>query len=137
MQEENSREQQQREERSIGELFAELSQKTTTLVRQEIQLAKVEMSQKASRVGKNVGFLLIGGVVAYTGLLAVVAAAIILLGEVIAYWLSAAIIGVVIAAVGAALVVKGANTLRQEEPTPRETVETLQEDKEWLKDQTS
>jgi uncharacterized membrane protein YqjE len=137
MQEENSREQQQREERSIGALFAELSQKTTTLVRQEIQLAKVEMSQKASRVGKNVGFLLIGSVVAYTGLLAVVGAGIILLGQVIAYWLSAAIIGVVIAAVGAVLIVKGANTLRQEEPTPRETVETLQEDKEWLKDQTS
>jgi uncharacterized membrane protein YqjE len=137
MQEENSREQQEREERSIGELFAELSQKTTTLVRQEIELAKVEMSQKASRVGKNVGFLLIGGVVAYTGLLAVVGAAIILLGQMIAYWLSAAIIGVVIAAVGAVLVVRGANTLRQEEPTPRETVETLQEDKEWLKDQRS
>jgi uncharacterized membrane protein YqjE len=137
MQEENSREQQEREDRSLGELFAELSQKTTSLVRQEIELAKVEMSQKASRVGKNVGFLLIGAVVAYTGLLAVVAAGIILLGEVIAYWLSAAIIGVVIAAVGAVLVVKGANTLRQEEPTPRETVETLQEDKEWLKDQTS
>jgi uncharacterized membrane protein YqjE len=133
MQEENSSEQHEREERSIGELFAELSQKTTTLVRQEIQLAKVEMSQKASRVGKNVGFLVIGGVVAYTGLLAVVAAGIIVLGEVIAYWLSAAIIGVVIAAVGAVLVVKGANTLRQEEPTPRETVETLQEDKEWLR----
>ena len=127
---------QQREERSIGELFAELSQKTTTLVSQEIQLAKVEMSQKASRVGKNVGFLVIGSVVAYTGLLAVVAAGIILLGQVIAYWPSAAIIGVVIAAVGAVLVVKGANTLRQDEPTPRETVETLQEDKEWLKDQT-
>ena len=137
MQEENSTEQQQREERSIGELFAELSQKTATLVRQEIELAKVEMTQKASRVGKNVGFLVIGSVVAYTGLLAVVAAVIILLGEVMAYWLSAAIIGVVIAAVGAVLVVKGANTLRQEEPTPRETVETLQEDKEWLKDQTS
>src|ERR687889_128894 len=137
MQEENSREQQQREERSIGALFAELSQKTTTLVRQEIQLAKVEMSQKASRVGKNVGFLVIGGGVAYTGLLAVVAAGIMLLGQVIAYWLSAAIIGVVITAVGTVLIVKGANTLRQEEPTPRETVEPLQEDKEWLKDQTS
>jgi uncharacterized membrane protein YqjE len=136
MQEENSREQQKRDDRSIGELFAELSQKTTTLVRQEIQLAKVEMSQKASRVGKNVGFLVIGGVVAYTGVLALVTAAIIVLGQVIAYWLSAAIIGVVITLIGAALVLKGANTLRQEEPTPRETVETLQEDKEWLKDQT-
>jgi hypothetical protein len=136
MQEENRAGRQQREERSIGELFAELSQKTTTLVRQEIQLAKVEMSQKASRVGKNVGFLVVGGVVAYTGVLALVAAGIILLGQLIPYWLSAAIIGFVIAAVGVVLVIKGANTLRQEEPTPRETVETIQEDKEWLKDQT-
>jgi uncharacterized membrane protein YqjE len=136
MQEENRGERQERDERSIGELFAELSQKTTTLVRQEIQLAKVEMSQKASRVGKNVGFLVVGGVVAYTGVLALVTAGIIVLGQLIPYWLSAAIIGIVIAAVGAVLVVKGANTLRQEEPTPRETIETLQEDKEWLKDQT-
>jgi hypothetical protein len=129
-------ERQERDERSIGELFAELSHKTTALVRQEIQLAKVEMSQKASRTGKNVGFLLVGGVVAYTGVLALVAAGIILLGQVIPYWLSAGIIGFVIAAVGAVLVIKGANALRQEDPTPRETVETLQEDKEWLKDQT-
>ncbi len=94
------------------------------------------MSQKASRAGKNVGFLVIGGVVAYTGLLALVAAVILVLGLVIPYWLSAAIVGLVIAAVGAILVVKGANTLRQEDPTPQETVETLQEDKEWLRDQT-
>lgn len=127
---------QQRDNRSIGELFAELSRETTTLVRQEINLAKTEMSQKASRAGKNVGFLVIGGVVACIGLLALVAAGILLLGLVIPYWLSAAIIGFVIAAVGLALVLKGANTLRQEDPTPRETVETLQEDREWLRDQT-
>ncbi len=126
----------QRDDRSIGELLAELSRETTTLVRQEINLAKTEMSQKASRVGKNVGFLVIGGVVAYTGILGLVAAGIILLGLVIPYWLSAAIIGFVIAAVGVALVLKGANTLRQEDPTPQETVETLQEDREWLRDQT-
>ncbi len=122
--------------RSIGELIGELSRETVTLVREEIQLAKAEMSQKASRVGKNVGFLVIGAVVAYTGVLALVAAAIILLGQVIPYWLSAAIIGFVIAAIGLFLVVKGANTLRQEDPAPRETVETLQEDREWLRDQT-
>src|SRR5919112_146033 len=133
MQEDNSTEQQQREERSIGELFAELSQKTTTLVRQEIQLAKAEMSQKASRVGKNVGFLIIGGVVAYTGLLAIVAAVIIVLGGVIPLWLSALVVGLVIAALGLFLVVKGANTLRQEDPAPQETIETLKEDREWLR----
>lgn len=72
-------------DRSIAELFSELSRKTTALLRQEMQLAKAEMTQKASRVGKNVGFLVIGGVVAYTGVLALVAAGIILLGRVIPY----------------------------------------------------
>ena len=60
-------------------------EETTALLRQEVQLAKAEMTQKASRVGKNVGFLVIGGVVAYTGVLALVAAGIILLGRVIPY----------------------------------------------------
>jgi len=124
-------------DRSIAELVTRLSKETVTLVRKEVQLAKAEMSQKASRVGKNVGFLVVGGVVAYTGLLALVAALILVLGLIIPYWLSAAIVGLVIVAIGAVLVTKGANTLRQEDPTPRETVETLQEDREWLRDQTS
>lgn len=127
---------QEKDDRSIGELVAELSRETVTLVRQEVQLAKAEMSQKASRVGKNVGFLVIGGVVAYTGLLAIVAAVIIVLGNALPLWLSALVVGLVIAAVGLVLVLKGANTLRQEDPTPRETVETLKEDREWLRDQT-
>ena len=126
---------QEKDERSIGELFAQLSQETTELFRHEIQLAKAEMSQKASRVGKNLGFLVVGGVVAYTGVLALVAAGIILLGQVIPYWLSAGIIGLAIALIGLFLVIKGANTLRQEDPAPRETVETLKEDSQWLKNQ--
>ncbi len=128
--------QEEKDDRSIGELIAELSRETTTLVRQELQLAKVEMSQKASRAGKNVGFLVVGGVVAYMGLLAIIAAVIIVLGNVIALWLSALVVGAVIAAVGLVLVIKGANTLRQEDPTPQETIETLKEDREWLRDQT-
>ncbi len=128
--------QEEKDDRSIGELIAELSRETTTLVRQELQLAKVEMSQKASRAGKNVGFLVVGGVVAYTGLLAIIAAVIIVLGNVIALWLSALVVGAVIAAVGLVLVIKGVNTLRQEDPTPQETIETLKEDREWLRDQT-
>ena len=51
---------QEKDDRSIGELFSELSRETTALLRQEVQLAKVEMTQKASRVGKNVGFLVVG-----------------------------------------------------------------------------
>ena len=56
-----------KDDRSLGELFSELAQETSTLVRQEVQLAKTEMGQKASRVGKDVGFLAAGGAVAYAG----------------------------------------------------------------------
>lgn len=128
---------QERGDRSVGELFAELSRETVTLVRKEVQLARAEMGQKASRVGKNVGFLVVGGVVAYTGVLALVTGLILVLGALVPYWLSALIVGFVISAVGTVLVIKGANTLRQEDPAPQETVETLKEDREWLKNQTS
>ena len=125
------------DDRSVGDLVTELSQETVTLVRQEIQLAEAEMTRKAIRVGKNAGLLAAGGVVAYTGSLTLVAATVALLGERIPVWRSAAVVGVGISAVGLGLAVKGANTLRQEDPVPRETVETLKEDREWLKDQTS
>lgn len=128
---------QEKDDRSVGELFAELSRETVTLVRKEVQLARAEMGQKASRVGKNVGLLVVGGVVAYTGVLALVAGIILVLGLLVPYWLSALVVGLVISAVGAFLVVKGANTLRREDPAPRETVETLKEDREWLKNQTN
>jgi Flp pilus assembly protein TadB len=124
------------DDRSLGELFSELSQETTTLIRQEVNLAKTEMSQKASRVGKDVGFLAAGGAVAYAGLLAIVAGVIALLGLVIPLWLSALLVGLVVAAIGYFLVRKGLDALKQEDPAPRETIETLKEDKQWAKDQT-
>jgi hypothetical protein len=125
-----------RDDRSVGELFSELSQETTTLIRQEVQLAKTEMSQKASRVGKDVGFLAAGGAVAYAGLLAIIAGVIALLALVIPLWLSALLVGLVVAAIGYFLVKRGLDALKQEDLAPRETIETLKEDKEWAKDQT-
>ena len=125
-----------KDDRSIGELFAELSQEAATLVRQEVQLAKTEMSQKASRVGKDVGFLAAGGAVAYAGLLAIIAGVIFLLALAIPLWLSALLVGIAVAAVGYVLVRKGLDALKQENPAPQETIETLKEDKEWAKDQT-
>ncbi|PLS87347.1 MAG: phage holin family protein [Actinobacteria bacterium] len=125
-----------RDDRSIGELFAELSRETAALVRQEMNLAKAEMGQKASRAGKHVGFLAAGGAVAYAGLLAIIAGAIFLLGLVIPLWLSALLVGIVVAIVGYLLVRKGLDALKQEDLAPRETIETLKEDKEWARDQT-
>jgi len=125
-----------KDERSLGELFAELAQDTSTLVRKEVQLAKTEMSQKASRVGKDVGFLAAGGAVAYAGLLAVLAGVIVLLGQVIPMWLSALLVGLVVAGVGYFLVRRGLDALKREDLAPRQTIETLKEDQQWAKDQT-
>jgi putative superfamily III holin-X len=123
-------------DRSLGELFSELAQDTSTLVRQEMTLAKTEMSQKASRVGKDVGFLAAGGAVAYAGLLAVLAGIIVLLGQIIPMWLSALLVGLVVAGVGYFLVRKGLDALKREELAPRQTIETIKEDGQWAKDQT-
>ncbi len=125
-----------RDDRSLGELFSELAQKTTTLVRHEVNLAKVEMSEKASRAGKHVGFLAAGGAVAYAGLLAILAAVIILLNDVMPLWLAALLVGLVVAAVGYFLIRRGLDALQREDLAPRQTMETLKEDKEWAKDQT-
>jgi len=126
---------QQREERSLGELFADLARETSTLVRQEVTLAKTEITQKASEVGRDGGKVGIGGAIAYAGLLAIVAALILGLGEFLPLWLSALIVGVVVAGVGYAVLPRGVSALKRANLNPHETIETLKEDAEWAKDQ--
>lgn len=122
--------------RSLGELFSELAQETSTLVRQEVTLAKTEMSHKASRAGKHIGVLAAGGAVAYAGLLTILAGVIVLLDNVMPLWASALLVGVVVAIVGYLLVRRALDALKREEFAPRETMETLREDQQWAKDQT-
>jgi hypothetical protein len=122
--------------RSLGELFSELAQETSTLVRQEVTLAKTEMSHKASRAGKHIGVLAAGGAVAYAGLLAILAGVIVLLDNVMPLWASALLVGVVVAVVGYFLVRRALDALKREDFAPRETMETLKEDNQWAKEQT-
>ena len=65
--------------RTLGEMFGELSREIRTLVHQEIQLARTELTEKMSRLGKGVGFVIGGGLLAYGGLLAIVAAIVLAL----------------------------------------------------------
>ena len=90
-------------DKSIGELFGELAQEVGSLVRQEVALAKVEMSRKAAEAGKSAGMVAAGGTLAHAGLLAVIAGVILALGMLIPLWGAALIVGVVVLAVGAAL----------------------------------
>lgn len=127
---------QSRDERSLGELFSELAQETSTLVRQEMNLAKTELSQKASTAGKHVGVLAAGGALAYAGLLAILAGVIVLLNNVMPLWVSALLVGIVVAVVGYLLVRRALDALKREDFAPRQTMETLKEDQRWAKDQT-
>ena len=126
-----------RDDRSLGELFAELAQETSTLVRQEVNLAKTEMSQKVSRAGRHAGVLAAGGALAYAGLLAILAAVIVLLDNVMPLWVSAALVGVVVAVVGYLLIRRALDALEREDFAPRETIETLKEEQRWAKGQTA
>ena len=123
------------ENRPLGDLFGDLATDMSNLVRQEVTLAKVEITQKAKYVGRNVGYLVIGGAVAYAALLAIIAAIIMLLAKVVPHWGSALIVGVVVGGIGWMLIGKAMMALQKADLTPRETVETLKEDATWMKEQ--
>jgi hypothetical protein len=127
------------QERSIGELFGQLTQDMTLLVRQEIQLARTEMSEKLSRFTTNILSVGAGGFVAYLGGLALVAAAILALRDLanISLALSALIVGAILAIVGYVMLQRGLKELKRVDLAPRRTVETLKDDVQWAKEQTS
>ena len=128
-----------RQEGSIGELFGQLSQDMTLLVRQEVQLARTEMSDKLSRFTTNLVSVLSGGFVAYLGGLALVAALILAIRDLanISLALSALIVGAVLAIVGYVMLQKGVKELKRVDLAPRRTVETLKDDVQWAKEQRS
>jgi hypothetical protein len=122
-----------KEDRSLGDLFAELAGETGTLVRQEVALAQTEIVHKATKAGKNVGYLVVGGAVAYAGALAVIAGVIILLSNVIPAWLSAVLIGVAVSGAAYFMITSALAELKKTDPMPRNTIETIKEDAKWLK----
>jgi hypothetical protein len=125
-----------RDERSLGDLFSDLSRETTTLVRQEVQLAKAELTQSATEAARGIGMLVAGGAVAYAGLLFLLLA--IVFGLIEAGWdpwVSALVVGLVVVAIGGVLVLRARESLKPANLAPKKTVETLKEDAEWAKEQ--
>ena len=119
-------------ERSLGELFAELSRETGVLVRKEVELATTEMTSKAKVAGGHVGIVAAGGALAHAGLLVLLAAFVIGLAQLgVTPWLSALIVAVVTMVVGYVLVNKGLSNLRRTSVAPTQTIETLQETATW------
>lgn len=133
-------------ERSLPELVKQLTEQTTLLVQQEIQLAKVEtkeaidlakaeMTEKAKEAGKGAGMLGAAGVLGLLAGIAFTAFLILVLGTFLPDWLAALIVTVLYAAIAAVLALQGKKQLQSIDPAPKQTIETVKEDIEWAKTQ--
>jgi xanthine/uracil permease len=126
---------------TLGSLLAELREESTTLLRQEIALAKAELNEKAAHVGKNTLELATGGALAYAGLIVLLIGVALLLTRVLvavgvspqmAMWLGPVIVGLIVAIIGASMAMKAKKAMSAEKLIPHETVESLKEDKRWI-----
>jgi len=121
-------------EKSIGELFKDLSAETSALIRHELALAKAELSEKGKEAGKGAGLFGGAGAVGLLGAGAITAGIILLLDLAIAAWLAAIIVGLIYVAVAAFLGLKGRDRIQAATPpVPEQTVDTVKEDVEWAK----
>jgi hypothetical protein len=120
-------------ERSFGELVGDLSSQTSTLVRKEIELARVELQQKGKLAGRGAGLLAGGAVAGLLALGALTAGLIALLDKAMATWVAALIVMVLWALVAAVLAKAGQTALKRATPPAPQTVETVKEDIQWAK----
>lgn len=122
-----------KDERSLGDLFTELAGETGTLIRSEVALAQAEITQKAAKIGKNIGTLAIAGAVAYLGMIAIVAGIVLGLALFIPAWAAAFVVGIVIVAISAFLIKSALARLKDIDPLPNQSIESIKEDAQWLK----
>ena len=123
-----------RMDRSLGELFSDLSQQTAELIRQEMRLAKTELSAKAADVGRHAMMIGAGVVFALTAVITLAAALTLVLIEVgIVPWLAAVITAVAMGATGFMLAQAGITALKTKSIAPVETMHSLKETTQWLK----
>jgi hypothetical protein len=122
--------------RSLGELFSELSHETATLIRQEVALARSELTLSVARLGRHAALIAGGGAIAYAGLLALVAALVLGLVRMgLPAWAAALVGGAATLALGYLLIQRGLSALRRDQLTPANTVETMKENAAWAKNQ--
>jgi len=124
------------EERPLGSLFGDLASEIGALVRQELALAKAEIGENVGRVGKDVAMLAAGGAVLYAGFLALIATLILGIGLAIGSLLAgAAIVTLLVLGVGYLLLQQGLHDLKRHDLAPRQSIETLNMNVNWAKEQ--
>ncbi|WP_432494578.1 phage holin family protein [Kineococcus auxinigenes] len=124
-------------ERSIGEIFSSITTEMSTLVRQEIALAKTELRQDAKNAGKGAGMLAGAGVAGHLFLISLTALAILALGDLIGHAWAALVVTVVWGVVAAVLAKSGQKEMKKVPPPLERTTVTLKEDAQWAKHPTS
>lgn len=123
------------DDQPIADLLRQLSDQTATLVRQEMELAKAELTVKGKRVGIGAGMFGGAGVVGAYALGALTACLILVLATAIAPWLAALIVAVVYAAIAGVLALMGKSKVQQATPpVPEQTVDSVKEDVQWTKE---
>lgn len=125
-------------DRPFGELLKQLSQETTTLVRQELDLAKAEMAEKGKQAGMGAGMLGGAGLAGLLALIALTMCLIFALDTAMRGWLAALVVTAVWALIAGVLALTGKNKVQEATPpVPEQTIETTKEDVEWAKSQKS
>ena len=125
-------------DRSIPDLLKQLSQETTTLVKQELDLAKAEVKQQGKQAGKGAGFLGGASLMGLGAFGALTTFFIAGLGDLLDNtWLAALIVALVYGAIAAFLALRGKDKIQEATPPAPQTVDTLKEDVEWAKTQKS
>ena len=121
-------------ERSITTLLSDLASETILLIRQELALLKAELHEKFSRVGQGATALGAGALIAYSGWLVLLAAAVLGLATVLPAWLAALIVALVALAIGGALVYIGKSRFDADSLMPQRSLRSLREDEQWLRE---
>jgi len=122
---------------SVGDLLGRVTSDLSTLMRKEVELAKVEIKEEATKAGKASGTLVGAGLVGFLVLVFLSLAVMFGLDQVMPIGWAAVITAVLLAIVAAVLFVVGRRQLQQVNPKPEQTVETLKEDVQWAKNRTS
>ena len=130
---------------SISDLVKDLRDEALLLVRQEVALAKTEMSEKMARILRNTAYAIAGALVAFVGLIFILQAVAVGIGiglheagltEKQSMWASPLILGTIVAIIGAILISKGIEAVKNESLVPEETVDSLKKNKEWIQNKT-
>jgi uncharacterized membrane protein YqjE len=121
-------------DRSLPDNLAELAKETVELLRNELRLAKLEVNDKIEQAKRGISAMTVGALVLAGGLLTLLAAAVIGIGQVMPYWASALLVGGVVSLIGGAMLGKGRQNLKPENLEPERTLEELNRDKQLVEE---